>query len=165
MHHHNDEGDNVFALCVCVFVCHDVCPDDLIIKDWCYTYNILQVYRWRLPVLQSMYHELLTSSMTSPGYKVGTIMILPYRCQYFSQSIDQRLKILEILMVILPAYSISGIISSKMFVSTSKVRPFWKYRNIKHSFEIDLKHEKPYQIMTEKVFLLWWRHGWRDRLA
>ena len=32
----------VFAcLCVCVvvYVCHDVCPDDLTMKDWCHTNN------------------------------------------------------------------------------------------------------------------------------
>ena len=27
-----------------VYVCHDVCPDDLTMKDWCHTNNILQVH-------------------------------------------------------------------------------------------------------------------------
>ena len=41
-----DSGsDNVFALCVCLFVCHDVCPDDFTKKDWCLMHNILQLYR------------------------------------------------------------------------------------------------------------------------
>ena len=29
-----------------VYVCHDVCRDDLTMKDWCHTNNILQVHCW-----------------------------------------------------------------------------------------------------------------------
>ena len=29
------------CLCVCVYVCHDIFPDDLAMKDWCHTNNIL----------------------------------------------------------------------------------------------------------------------------
>ena len=28
------------CVCVVVYVCHDVCPDDLTMKDWCHTNNI-----------------------------------------------------------------------------------------------------------------------------
>ena len=28
-------------VCVCVYVCHDVCPEDLTMKDWCHTNNVL----------------------------------------------------------------------------------------------------------------------------
>ena len=31
-------------LCLCLY--HDVCPDDLTMKDWCQTNNILQVHCW-----------------------------------------------------------------------------------------------------------------------
>ena len=41
----DSESDNVFALCVCMFVCHDVCPDDFTKTDWCLMHNILQLYR------------------------------------------------------------------------------------------------------------------------
>ena len=51
-------------LCVCVYVCHDVCPDDLTMKDWCHTNNILQVHCWRCLVVQVMFHALMTSFMT-----------------------------------------------------------------------------------------------------
>ena len=72
----------------CVFVClclyHDVCPDDLTMKDWCHTNNILQVHCWGSLVVQVMFHALMTSSMTSPGYKVGQILNLTYLRQYLS---------------------------------------------------------------------------------
>ena len=31
---------------VYVYVCYDVCPGDLIMKDWCHTNNILRVHSW-----------------------------------------------------------------------------------------------------------------------
>ena len=72
----------------CVFVClclyHDVCPDDLTMKDWCHTNNILQVHYWGCVVVQVMFHVLMTSSMTSPGHKVGQILKLIYLRQYLS---------------------------------------------------------------------------------
>ena len=58
-------------LCLCLY--HDVCPDDLTMKDWCHTNNILQVHCWGCLVVQVMFHALMTSSMTSPGHKVGQI--------------------------------------------------------------------------------------------
>ena len=55
----------VFVFCLCLY--HDVCPDDLTMKDWCHTNNILQVYCWGCLVVQVMSHALMTSLMTSPG--------------------------------------------------------------------------------------------------
>ena len=72
------------SVCVCVYVCHDVCPDDLTMKDWCHTNNILQVHCWGCLVLQVMFHELMTSLMTSQDHKVGQILKLIYLRQYLS---------------------------------------------------------------------------------
>ena len=74
---------------MCLFVCdfvlyHNVCPDDLTMKDWCHTNNILQVHCWGCLVVQVMFHVLMTSSMTSPGHKVGQILKLIYLRQYLS---------------------------------------------------------------------------------
>ena len=72
----------------CVFVClclyHDDCLDDLTMKDWCHTNNILQVHCWGCLVVQDMFHALMTSSMTSPDHKVGQILKLIYLHQYLS---------------------------------------------------------------------------------
>ena len=43
-------------------------------KDWCHTNNILQVHCWGCLVVQVMFHALMTSSMTSPGHKLGQIL-------------------------------------------------------------------------------------------
>ena len=69
-------------LCLCLY--HDVCPDDLTMKDWCHTNNILQVHCWGCLVVQVMFHALMTSSMTSPGHKVGEILKVIYLRQYLS---------------------------------------------------------------------------------
>ena len=54
----------LFFVCVwlSVYVCHDVCPDDLTMKDWCHTNNILQVHFWGCLVT---FHALMMSLMTS----------------------------------------------------------------------------------------------------
>ena len=72
----------VVYLFVCLCLYHDVCPDDLTMKDWCHTNNILQVHCWGCLVVQVMFHALMTSSMTSPGHKVGQILKLIYLRQY-----------------------------------------------------------------------------------
>ena len=51
--------------------------------------------------------------MTSPGHKIGQILKLIYLRQYFSYSVDQKLKMSEMLMAIFLVYSTSGITSGK----------------------------------------------------
>ena len=51
----------------------------------------------------------MTSLMTSPGNKIGQILNLIYLRQYLSYSVDQMLKMLEMLMAIVLVYSTSGI--------------------------------------------------------
>ena len=50
----------------------------------------------------------MTSLMTSPGNKIGQILKLMYLRQYLSYSVDQKLKMSEMLMAIFPVYSTSG---------------------------------------------------------
>ena len=108
------------CLFVCVYVCHNVCPDDLTMKDWCHTNNILQVHCWGCLVVQVMFHALMTSSMTSPGHKVGRILTLIYLRQYLSWSVDQKLKMSDMLMAIFLVYSTSGITSGKKSLSRAQ---------------------------------------------
>ena len=100
-------------MCVVVYVCHDVCPDDLTMKDWCHTNNILQVHCWGCLVVQVMFRTLMTSLMTSQDHKVGQILKLIYLLQYLSYSIDQKLKMSEMLMAIFLVCSTSRITSGK----------------------------------------------------
>ena len=53
------------------------------------------------------------SLMTSQGHKVGQIWKLIYLRQYFSLSVDEKLKMSEMLMVIFLVKSTSGISSGK----------------------------------------------------
>ena len=54
--------------------------------------------------------------MTSPGHKIGQILKLIYLRQYLSYSVDQKLKMSEMLMAIFLVYSTSGITCGKKFV-------------------------------------------------
>ena len=101
------------SVCVVVYVCHDVCPDDLTMKDWCHTNNILQVHCWGCLVVQVMFCALMTSLMTSQDHKIGQILKLMYLLQYLSYSVNQKLKMSEMLMAIFLVYSTSGITSGK----------------------------------------------------
>ena len=55
----------------------------------------------------------MTSLMTSPDHKVGQILKLIFLRQYLSYSVDQKLKMSEMLMVIFLVYSTSGITSGE----------------------------------------------------
>ena len=101
------------CLCVVVYVCHDVYPDDLTMKDWCHTNNILQIHCWGCLVMQVMFHALMTSLMTSQDHKVGQILKLIYLRQYLSYSVDQKVKMSELLMAIFLVYLTSGTTSGK----------------------------------------------------
>ena len=76
----------------------------------------------------------MTSLMTSPGHKKGQILKLIYLRQYYNYSVDQNLKMSEMLMAIFLVYSPSGKLPVKKFIASSKWRPFWKFWNIKHTF-------------------------------
>ena len=108
------------CVCVClsVYACHDVCPDDLTMKDWSHTKNILQMHCWWSLVVQVMFQALMTSLMTPPRHKVAQIVKLIYRRQYLSQSVDHKLKMSEMLMATFLVYSASGITSAKKFITT-----------------------------------------------
>ena len=152
----SDSDVIMFSPCVfvCLFVCvwlsvydcHDVCPHDLTMKDWCHTYNILQVHSWLSLVLQMMFHALMTSSMTSAGHKVDRSLKLIYLHQYFSYSVEQKLKISEMLITILLVYPTSGITSG--------------YQTQLH---FDLRYEKIVPNYDKKYFSWWWHHRWRHR--
>ena len=72
------------TLFVCLCLYHDVCPDNLTMKDSCQIKNILQVHCWGCLVVQVMFHALMTSSMTSPDHKVGQILKVIYLRQYLN---------------------------------------------------------------------------------
>ena len=114
--------------------------------------------------LQLYEYIFTTSLMTSPGHKIDQILKFIYLRQYLNYSVDQKLKMSEMLMAIFLAYSPSGITSGKKSLSGSKWRPFWKFWNIKHSFNLTSDVKRSSQIMPKK-FLWWWRHPRRHMVA
>ena len=63
----------------------------------------------------------MTSLMTSPVKKIGHILKLIYLRQYLNYSVDQKLKMSEMLMAIFLEYSPSGITSGKKICSELKM--------------------------------------------
>ena len=102
--------------------------------------------------LQLCKYIFMTSLMTSPGHKIGQILKLIYLRQYLSYSVDQKLKMSEMLMAIFLVYSPSGITSGKKSLLSSKWRPFWKFWNIKHGFNLTSDMKRSSQIMPKKFF-------------
>ena len=107
----------------------------------------------------------MTSLMTSQGNKIGQILKLIYLRQYLSYSVDQILKMSEMLMAIFLAYSTSGITSSKKVCRELKMAAILTVGNIKHSFNLTSHMIRSSKIMPKKFFLWWWRHRWRHRVA
>ena len=73
-------------VCLSVYACHDVCPDDLTMKEAGATQTICcrPVHGWGCLVVQIMFYSFMTSLMTSPGHKVGQILKLIHLRQYLS---------------------------------------------------------------------------------
>ena len=92
--------------------------------------------------------------MTSHDHKIGQILKLIYLRQYWSYSINQKLKMSEMLMAIFRVYSTSGITSGKKSLSGSKWPPFWKFWNIKHSFNLTSDMNRSSQIMPKNLFMV-----------
>ena len=68
----------------------------------------------------------MTSLMTSQDHKVGQILKLIYLLQYLSYSVDQKLKMSEMLMAIFLVYSTSGITSGKKVCRELKIAAILK---------------------------------------
>ena len=77
-------------------------------------------------LLQLYKYVFMTSLMTSPGNKIGQILKLIYLRQYLSYSVDQKLKMSEMLMAIFLVYSTSGITSGKKVCRELKIPAIFK---------------------------------------
>ena len=82
----------------------------------------------------------MTSLMTSPGHWVCEILKVIYLRQYF------------------------GITSCKQVCGELKMTAILKFWNIKHTLNLTSDMKRSSRNMS-KMFLLWWRHRWRHRLA
>ena len=94
----------------------------------------------------------MTSLMTSPGHKIGQILKFIYLSQYLNYSVDQKLKISDMLMAIFLVYSPSSITTGKKVYREPKRRPFWKFWSIKHSFNSTSNMKRSSKIMQKKHF-------------
>ena len=123
-------------------------------KDWCHTNNILQVHCWGCLVVQVMFHALMTSLMTSQDHKVGQIVKWIYFCQYLSYSVDQKLKMSEMLMAIFLVYWTSGIISGKKNCRMLKMAAILKILKYQTQLQFELRYEKIVPNYAKKIFFM-----------
>ena len=84
----------------------------------------------------------MTSLMTSPGHKIGQILKLIYLRQYLSYCVDQKLKMLDMLMAIFLAHSPSGITSGKKVCRELKMAAILKILKYLTQLQFDLRYEK-----------------------
>ena len=116
--------------------------------------------------LQLYEYIFMTSLMTSPGHKIGRILKVIYLRQYLNYSVDQKIKMSEMLMAIFLVYSPSSITSGKKKFVGLKMAAILKFWDIKHSFNLTSDMKRSSQIMQKKSFFLWWwRLRWRHRVA
>ena len=72
-------------------------------------------------IMTTIYEYIfITSLMTSPGHKIGQILKFIYLRQYLNYSVDQKLKMSEMLMAIFLVYSPFGITSGKKSLSRAQ---------------------------------------------
>ena len=94
----------------------------------------------------------MTSLMTSPGHKIGQILKLIYIRQYLNYSVDQKLKMSEILLAIFLVYSPSGITSGKKVCRELKMAAILKILKYQTQLQFDLRYEKIVPNYAKKVF-------------
>ena len=90
----------------------------------------------------------MTSLITSPRHKIGQILKLIYLRQYLSYSVDQKLKMSEMLMAIFLVYSISG----KKVCRELKTAAILKILKYQTQLQFDLRYEKIVSNYAKKVF-------------
>ena len=93
----------------------------------------------------------MTSLMTSSGHIICQILKLIYLRQYLGYSVDQKLKMSEMLIAFFLVYSTSGTTSGKKFVGSSKWRPFWKNDKYQTQLQFHLRYEKIVPNYAPKV--------------
>ena len=91
--------------------------------------------------------------MTSPGHKIGQILQLRYLRQYLSYSVDQKLKMSEMLMAIFLVYSPSGITSIKKVVGPKRaaILKILKYQT---QLQFDPRYEKIVPNYAKNFFMV-----------
>ena len=112
----------------CLFVslclCHDDCPDDLTMKDWCHTNSILQVHCCGCLVVQVIFHALMTSLTRLQSRSKFENNRFP---SIFAQEPQSNAQNIEMLMLSFWYIQLPVSLPVKKFVASSKCRPFWKF--------------------------------------
>ena len=102
---------------------------------------------------QQLYEYIfMTLLMTSPGHKIGQILKLIYLRQYLSYSVNQKLKMSEMLMAIFLVYSTSGITSGKKVCRELKMAAILKILKYWTQLQFDLRYEKIVSNYAKKSF-------------
>ena len=158
-------------MCVCgnlsVYVSHDVGPGDLTMEDWCHTNNIfagtlLGMSSCASYVLHT--HNVIgdaTRSQSKSNFK------LMYLRQYLSESVDQKLKMSEMLMAIFPVYSTSCITYGKKSLSRAQNGGHFENFEIWNTASIwpQIWKDCPKLCQFFFFFSWWWHHQWRHGVA
>ena len=97
----------------------------------------------------------MTSFMTSPNHKIGQILKLIYLRQYLNYSVDQILKMSEMLMAIFLVYSTSSITSGKKVCRELKMAAILKILKYETQLQLDLRYENIVQNYAKKsIFMM-----------
>ena len=83
----------------------------------------------------------MTSLMTSPGHKIGQILKLIYLRHYLHYSVDQKLKMSDMLMAIFLVYYPSGITSGKKVCRELKMAAILKILKYLTQLQFDPRYE------------------------
>ena len=93
--------------------------------------------------------------MTSPSHKIGQILKLIYLRQYLNYSVDQKLKMSEMLMANFLVYSPSGITSRKDVCRELKMAAILKIFKYETQLQFDLKYQNVVPNYAKKsIFMM-----------
>ena len=104
--------------------------------------------------LQLYEYIFMTSLMTSPGHKIGQIFLLIYLSHYLHYSVDQKLKMSDMLLAIFLVYYPSGITSGKKFCRELKMAAILKILKYQTQLQFDLRYENIVPNYAKKSFFM-----------
>ena len=118
---------------------------------------------WKIDYLNPVWVRLLGRSQLSNPSDLPLFLL-----QFLSSSLDHRSITSKFVTRTAPSCIDNSWRSTTLPAAdsaSSNQTPFWKFWNIKHSFNLTSDMKRSSKIMPRKVFSWWWRHRWRHRVA
>ena len=125
---------------------------NLVVLTFCWHSRCANVMSWH-------YWTILVGR--GPGRKVGQILKWIYLVNILTRASIKNSEYRKFQWLSFWYIQLSVSLTVKMFLASSKWRPFRKFWNMKRGFNLTSDMKRSSQIMQKTYFSWWWHHRWR----